>query len=58
MYFCQHDFGNGFGYIYFVNKEEGKQANITVDMMKSRNIALMSPFAPNSLKPKLNIPGG
>lgn len=38
IYFDKFDFGNGFGYIYFENKEISKQANITADMSKSRNI--------------------
>ena len=32
IYFNKYDFGNGFGYVYFENRENNKQAYITLDM--------------------------
>lgn len=58
IYFDKFDFGNGFGYIYFENKESNRMATVTADMSKSRNVQLMSPFAPTNLTPKLNINPG
>ena len=56
IYYKLHDNRHGMGYIYMVNKERDREANITLDMVKSRNIVVGRPYS--SLKPEVGLAPG